>query len=128
VRKLLAFAIAACASAKPAPNPSPKSSDGNTGKLDPYVERLRDDLDDLVSTTEECEIAWATVCIKLSLEGKLVDSDIQKSHPPSCAKLAERVIERFKKVRDEKPEPVPTHLHVLTERLVCFEVHTPIIL
>lgn len=97
------------------------SVDGNAAisKGDPYFGGLLADMH-----FEAPSIAKASGspigCIALQPDGKIRDFTFKVKTNDDIQLAAERALERLKKVRDEKPQEVPTRLLRLTKHYICF--------
>ncbi len=91
-------------------------------KGDAFIGRLSADMNYVVPPIAECDGTPPLACIKLSAQGKVVETKIkQPSDKPCLTSAAEEAIKRIKQARDEKPEEVPSHLlESLTENGICF--------
>jgi hypothetical protein len=89
-------------------------------KGDPYWGRLRGDMQYAppeISKGDSAPIG----CIHITPEGKIVDTKWDHKSDDDLQTAAEAAIRELVKVRNDHPEPVPTHLLSATTKWLCFK-------
>ena len=93
-------------------------------KGDPYFQKLVGDLLESFEFPEILQDAGEPVgCLRLSAEGKIQDTLFkQKSDNGDLNNSVEQALTAIKKLRNDNPSPVPTHLlKAATTKWVCFK-------
>jgi hypothetical protein len=93
-------------------------------KGDPFFQRVARDVNESWEYPKILEAKHAAVgCIHILADGKVAKWKIdQKSGDDSLDDSAERALKKVEKIRNDKPEPVPTHLlKAATTRWICFK-------
>lgn len=91
-------------------------------KGDPYWQRLVTDFRQGWEIPSILDVKGAPVgCFHIAPDGKIADTKFkEKSGDDALDDSVQRALDTLKKLRNDKPEPVPTELLGATNRWVCF--------
>lgn len=99
-----------------------KHGRGPVNKGDPYFVGLKRDLLDEFKVNNLTEGAPAEGCIHMTADGKITETKLRVRNNDTVTSLAEDALKALQRRRNEKPEPVPTHLlEALTTQWICFK-------
>ncbi len=97
------------------------NGDSAVSKGDPYIGKLKADMAYSISEISSCGDIAPVGCIRLATDGKIIDTKFKTRSNDDCQTAADAAVARLKKLRDDKPEEVPTHLLQLTQNGICFK-------
>lgn len=99
-----------------------KHGRGPVNKGDPFFIGLKRDLLDEFKVNNLTEGAPAEGCIHITADGKITETKMRVRQDDTVTSLAEDALKALQRKRNDKPEPVPTHLlEALTTQWTCFK-------